>query len=162
MTLVDYKLSDLLGIAGATIGIIIAGAILLGGLIGQYTALFERYRALTGEYRDNHASDPRRGSLQNQIANYRLQVRFLNIGSLLVSLALLLFLLTVGVASLSVMFPKDLWLRTAGTACLFGGLLLIFLAVTLQGVAIFMSRHAIGKEVADIADVPSAEETLRK
>src|SRR4051812_3207285 len=77
----DYKLSDMLSIAGATIGIIIAGAILMGNVIARYIAIFERYRALTGEYRDNHFSDQRRGGLKNQICNYALQITYLHWGS---------------------------------------------------------------------------------
>src|SRR5438270_10688643 len=73
----DYKLADLLGIAGATIGIIIAAGVLLQCFSTRYIAVFERYRALAGEYRGEQVSDPRRGNLRNELVDYRRQIRFL-------------------------------------------------------------------------------------
>ena len=89
MEIADYKLADLLGIAGATIGIIIAAAIFLQCLSTKYVAAFDRYRNLTGEYRANNAGEQRHDSLQNQIQSYRCQTRYLNIASLLVLIAVL-------------------------------------------------------------------------
>ena len=114
----DYKLGDLLGIAGATIGIIIAGGVLLGAISGRYAALFDRFRALTGELRGDKRSDSRRGSLQTQLNSYRSRLSYLNYGSAAVTAALLLFLATVATASLAVMFPKALVFRAwAPSAC---------------------------------------------
>src|SRR4051812_38551634 len=104
----DYKLSDFLGIAGATVGIIIAGGILMGNMSAQYIAIFERFRTLTSEYRGNNCSDLRRGGLKRQITSYGRQILHLNIASLFVSLAVLAFLATVTVASLSVIYPHVL------------------------------------------------------
>lgn len=154
---VDYKLADLLGIAGATIGIIIAGAILLGAFDGRYVQLFDRYRALTGEYRANSSSDPRKESLRCQIKNYRRRINLINIASVCVSAALLLFVLTVGVASLSVVYPHVMALRFAGTLGLILGLFLIAVAVALGGVDVILSREAISPEVADFEDIPNSQ-----
>src|SRR4051794_17592073 len=123
--LADYKLGDLMGIAGATIGIIIAGGILLQCFTTHYTAVFDRFRTLTGEYRGNDSSDSRRKSLKNQILNYARQIRFINGASICVAVALVLFLITVADASLSVAFPKALVLRSVGTVTLMAGLFLI-------------------------------------
>jgi len=150
----DYKLADLLGIAGATIAIIIAGAILTGGFAAKYVGLFERYRGLTGEYRTNSASDPRKGSLRGQIANYRLRIHCMNIASICMGVALILFLLTVATASLSVIYPHTPLLRTLGTVGLFGGLTLIGGAVLMDLAETILSRGTIGVELADFSDVP--------
>jgi len=147
---VDYKLADLLGIAGSTIGIIIAGAILLGGFDAKYVHLFERYRGLTGEYRGNELSDPRRDSLQPQIDNYRRRIGLINIAAACITLALLLFVLTVGIAGLSVIYPKFMALRLAGTVGLIGGLGLIGAAVGINLAEVFLSRRIIGTEAADL------------
>src|SRR4051794_17928531 len=101
----DYKLADMLGIAAATIGIIIAGGILLGWLSSKYADAYSRFRQLTSEHRNGQPSDSRRGSLQDQIASCRRQVVLLCYGSLAITLALVAFLLTVSLASLSVIFP---------------------------------------------------------
>jgi len=158
----DFKLSDMLGIAGATIGIIIAGGILLQGYCARYIAVFDRFRTLTGEYRANNFSDARRSSLQNQIANYSRQILFLNSAALGVSLALLLFLVTVGVASLSVIYPKAMVLRLVGSFTLFGGLLLIGFGIFLGVLEMFFERHAVAKEKGDFHDIPSASEAYAK
>jgi len=157
----DYKLSDFLGIAGATIGIIIAGSVFLQCLITRYTAIFDRYRALTGEHRENHASDSRRSSLLKQISTYRRQIRHLNTASMCVAASLFLFVFTVATASLSVIFPKAMPLRTIGTLSLMGGLLLIGLSTVLVAVQAYLERMLIGKEVEDISDVPSLQDALR-
>jgi hypothetical protein len=47
----DYKLTDLLSTAGATIGIIIAGTIFLQFVNTKYLELSGRYRELACEYR---------------------------------------------------------------------------------------------------------------
>ncbi|MBY0524609.1 MAG: DUF2721 domain-containing protein [Gemmataceae bacterium] len=158
----DYKLADLLGIAGATIGIIIAAGILLQCISTKTIGVFERYRTLTGEYRGNHSSEPRRGSLQSQISTYRSQMVCLNSASFAVATAALFFLVTVGVASLSVMWPQLMLLRVLGTFGLFGGLLLIGVGVSLMAAEIYLERNAIGRETADLGDVPSIEEALRR
>lgn len=157
----DYKLADVLGIAGATIGIIIAGGVLLQCLSTKYIGVFERYRGLTGEYRTNHFSDPRRGSLRFQIACYRRQIAYLNFASLCVALALVLFLVTVAVAGLSVIFPAAMALRLAGTVTLFGGLLLIGAGVSLLACETMLQRRTTSKEVEDFGDLPSPQEALR-
>lgn len=150
----DFKLADLLGIAGATIGIIIAAAILMGGFHAKYLGLFERYRALTGEYRGDGPSDPRRGSLRAQIPNYRRRMNFLSIAGALMSVAVLLFILVVAVASVSVAYPHVLALRTVGTIGLILGLALIAGAVALDLRETLLSRQAIGQELEDFSDLP--------
>lgn len=159
---IDYKLADLLSIAGATIGIIIAAGVILQMLSTKYTAIFERYRGLAGEYRSNHFSDPRRDSLKNQLSTYRRQIIYLNYSSLCVSLAVITFLVTVGVAGASVMFPQVMALRTVGTVALFAGLALIAVGIGLQVLELIVQRHSIGEEVSDFPDLPSVAEALRK
>jgi Na+/glutamate symporter len=154
----DYKLSDMLGIAGATIGIIIAGGVLLGAVVGRYSGVFDRYRSLTGELRANDSSDPRRGSLNRQVNVYRKQIVFLNYGSLCLTLALLCFLVTVGIASMSVIFPKAMILRALGTLGLFAGLLLIAVAVFLLMLDTLAERPMIVQETSDLEGQPSPEE----
>ena len=151
----DYKLSDMLGISGATIGIIIAAGILLGNLTGRYSGVFDRYRALTGELRLDKASESRRGSLQAQINVYRKQIVYLNYGSRCLTLALLFFLLTVGIASMSVIFPKAMILRSLGTLGLFAGLLLIAVAVVMLLLDARIEKPMVIQETADLDGQPS-------
>jgi hypothetical protein len=158
----NFKLSDLLGVAGATIGIIIAAGILLQFLSTKYVAVYERYRSLTGEYRGNHFSDPRKGSLQDQIACHRRQVKCLSSASLLVAGAIIFFLFTVGVASASVIYPDLLVLRTAGTSTLFLGLSMIGVGITLEMVDLVLQWQSVGKEVSDFSDIPTTAEALSR
>jgi len=157
----DYRLADVLGVAGATIGIMIAAGILLQFLSTRYIAIFERYRGLTGEYRGNHASDARRDSLKNQIAAYGRQIALLNWATQAVTVALLSFVATVIVASLSVIFPQEMGLRAAGTIGLFLGLGLIAFGVALVQVEAMLQRHTLAKETSDFNDLPSVHDALR-
>jgi hypothetical protein len=158
---VEYKLPELLSVAGATIGIVIAGAILLQGFYTQYKDLFDRYRSLTAEYRANSMSDLRRGSLKPQITIYRRCLTLLNTASVLMTLALLCFLFTVGVAGIGIVFPTISSLRIIGTVGLFTGLLLIVFAVCLSLPVIVVSRRTADHESADFSDLPSPEEAWK-
>jgi hypothetical protein len=158
---VTYKLPELLSVAGATIGIVIAGAILLQGFYTRYKDLFDHYRSLTGEYRANAMSDLRRGSLKRQIASYRRCLTLLNSASVLLTLALLCFLFTVAVAGAGIVFPTIEGLRIIGTVGLFAGLLLIAVAVCISLPVIIVSRRAADQEVMDFNDLPSPEEAWK-
>ena len=151
----DYALADILGVAGATVALIIAGAILLGGLEAKYTHLFERYRGLTGEYRRAPGDSPRHEGLRVQILNYRLRLRMVNIACLCMGSALAAFILTVAIASLSVVYPGALALRAAGTWFLLGGFLLAAFAIILDVGELLHSRSATLPEVDDLDGIDS-------
>ena len=155
---VHYQLPELLSVAGATIGIVIAGAILLQGFYTRYKDLFDHYRALTSEYRANSMSDLRRGSLKRQITSYRRCLSLLNSASVLMTLALLCFLFSVALASAGIVFPDYAILRLMGTIGLFAGLLFIAIAVCISLPVIVVSRRAADQEVVDFSDLPSPEE----
>lgn len=155
----DYELPNLVSIAGATIALIISGAIFLQGFHNKHKDITERYRGLTAEYRLGSGSDLRRGSLRGQILSYYRRIRLLNYAALLVGVALLAFIMTVTVAGLSVLYPHLWALKVAGTLGLFAGLMLIATAVCLDLVETFLSRPLIGQEVEDFDDVPKPEET---
>src|SRR3954449_13555904 len=91
----DYKLTDLLSTAGATIGIIIAGGILLGNLAAKYVAISDHYGRLADQYRGHQDSDQRRGNLQTELSCYRRQVLYLNTATMILCIGLLCFLITV-------------------------------------------------------------------
>jgi hypothetical protein len=158
----DYKLSDMLGIAGATIGIIIAAGILLGMVNSRYTVMFDRYRSLSGELRGHGNHDTRLGRLRQQVVTARRQLVYLSFGSMAIILAVLDFLATVAVASLAVIYPKELGLRTAGTILLFCGLGLIGLGVLLLLFDTLAERPSISYESADLEELPSYAEARRE
>ena len=160
MELADYQLADLLSIAGATIGIIIAGGVLLQCMSTKYIGVFDRYRALTTEFRGANLSDQRRGSLKQQIMCYSKQITFLNYASLAVVLAVLCFLVVVATASLSVMFPRTMAFRFIGTAGLFAGLLCNAVGAGLFLFETLLQRATITKELSDFKDLPYFEEAL--
>ena len=145
----DYKLADLFGIAGATIGIIIAAAILLGTVNAKYVVVFDRYRQLATERRDG-PKESRTRNIKLELSIYRTRIRQLNLGSLLVQGALVTFIVAVCVAAASVMFPKQLLLRTGGTAALFAGLTLLLVATVLHMLETWRERSALVHEVADM------------
>lgn len=64
LNVAEYKLTDLLSSAGATIGVIIAGTIFLQFLNTKYDQLAGRYRELTKEYRSGGNGDCSHSLLQ--------------------------------------------------------------------------------------------------
>src|SRR5688500_7549329 len=101
----EYKLTDLLSSAGATIGVIIAGTIFLQFMSTKYLELSSRYRELTKEYRGKAAEEPRHDPLRTQIRIYRCRLRLINRASWLGALALLSFLSAVLSGGLSMAYP---------------------------------------------------------
>jgi hypothetical protein len=150
----DYQLHALLGVSGATVIFILTGAVLLGGFTAKYVHLFERYRGLTSEFRQIPGIHPRKESLLQQIGNYRRRIHFLNIASICMGVAVLVFLLTVVVASLSVIYPALPYLRFLGTLGVLLGLFLSGAAIILDVAEVVVGRRVIEGEVADIPNVP--------
>jgi len=148
----EYKLTDLLSSAGATIGVIIAGTIFLQFLSTKYTDLCSRYRELTGEYRGRRKDEPRHGPLQSQIRMYRRRLMLMSRASALAALGLLCFLLAVLAGGLSILQPPQRAYKVIGTVGLFSGLVLIAAAVALGLVEIVLARHELGDEIADLDD----------
>lgn len=148
----DYKLTDLLSSAGATIGVIIAGTIFLQFLSSKYMDLADRYRKLTGEYRGRKGEEPRHGPLQLQIRVYCRRLRLINRASWLAGAALLGFLASVLAGGFSMALPAAVAFKYVGTAGLFLGLALIGGAVGLELWESVLARHEIGTEVADLDD----------
>lgn len=148
----DYKLTDLLSTAGATIGIIIAGTIFLQFINTKYMDLAGRYRDLAKEYRGVPGEHGRHGPLRSLIRRYRRRLVLLNRAAWIAAVALLAFLSAVLVGGLSILFPPIVALRTTGTAGLMGGLILIAVAVLLNLIETVMARVEIGDEIADLDD----------
>jgi len=101
----EYKLTDLISSAGATIGVIIAGTIFLQFLSTKYTELFGRYSEMTSEYRGVTGDHVRHRPLQTQIQVYRSRLVFLNRASWLGAVALLCLILTVLAGGFSMVYP---------------------------------------------------------
>jgi len=146
----DFGLTDLLGSAGATIGVIIAGTIFLQFLSSKYVELSGRYRSLTGEYRKGGAGESRHSLLQKQIGTYRRRLFLLNRASWLACVALLCFLVAVLLGGLSMVFPTAAAVKWAGTSGLFAGLALIAGGVGLELYESVLARFEIGEEVGDL------------
>ncbi|WP_435018072.1 DUF2721 domain-containing protein [Tundrisphaera sp. TA3] len=148
----EYKLTDLLSSAGATIGVIIAGTIFLQFLSTKFTELGGRYRDLTREYRGVDGEHIRHGPLQSQIRNYRQRLILLNRASWLGAVALLCFLAAVLAGGLSLAYPPVRAFKAVGTAGLALGLLLVAAAVTLELAESIMARKEILDEISDLDD----------
>lgn len=148
-----YKLTELLGAAGATSGVIIAGTIFLQFLSARYADLAGRYRALTGELRNGVSSDnARHDPLQVQIKIYRHRLQLITWASALSAIALLCFLLSVVLGGLSVIRPEFQLITTLGSIGLGIGLALIIFSVVLELIEIITSRHEHNEEIADLND----------
>ncbi len=148
----DYKLTDLLSSAGATIGVIIAGTIFLQFMSAKYMDLAGRYRTLTGEYRQGNSAEGRHGMLQAQIRAFRSRLHLMNNASWIAGVSLLCFLVAVLVGGLSMVYPPVRALKAVGSIGLFIGLVLMAAAVVLQITESVLARHEIGEEAGDLDD----------
>jgi hypothetical protein len=148
----DYKLTELLSSAGATIGVIIAGTIFLQFMSTKYSELCSRYRELAGEYRGRQPNEPRHVPLQSEIRLYRRRLRLMNRASGLAAMALMCFLVAVLAGGMSMLYPSLRLYKFIGTAGLFLGLILIAGAVSHELAEIILSRHELGDEIADLDD----------
>jgi hypothetical protein len=149
-TVSDYKLTDLLSSAGATIGIIIAGTIFLQFLSTKYVELSARFREMAAEYRTGKGEEPRHAPLRTQLWVYRRRLVLLNWGSCLGALELLFFWLAVLSGGLSLLKPTYRWILIVGTCGLFAGLICIGAAVALELVESILTAREIREEVADL------------
>jgi hypothetical protein len=146
----DFKLTDLLSSAGATIGVIIGGVIFLQFLSTKYVELANRYRDLARDYRDGSGGGGRHGPLQSLLRVYRARLRLLTRASWCASAALLGFLTAVLAGGLSMAYPAVVAFKAVGSIGLLAGLLLIGGGVTLELWESVLARHEIGEEVADL------------
>lgn len=148
----EYKLSDLLSSAGATIGIIIAGTIFLQFLSTKYTELIGQLRVIASEYRGKPDDQPRHGPLQGQIRLYRRRLVLLNWAATLGAVALLSLLAAVLAGACSMVYPSLRAIKTVGTVGLVVGLIIITAAVALELAETIMARKEIFEEIADLDD----------
>lgn len=148
----DYKLTDLLGSAGAAIGIIIAGTIFRQYLSMKYMELAGRLRELAADYRGRGDQEPRYQPLQCLIRLYGHRLFLLQWASTIGAVALLCLLTAVFTGALSLIAPASRLNKIVGTASLLLGLLLMAVAVGLELLETIGARREINNEVADLDD----------
>ena len=148
----EYKLPELLGAAGATIGVIIAGTIFLQFLSTKYTDLSARYCEMAHEYRGVAGDHNRHAPLRSKIVGYRRRLVLLNRASWLGAIALLCFLVAVMAGGLSLMYPPVRPIKYVGTIGLGLGLVLNAAAVGLELAESIMARTEIWDEISDLDD----------
>ena len=146
----DFKLTDLLGSAAATIGIIIGGVIFRQYLSTKFESLLKQYRSITKEYRSGGAAPSRHENLQSQIHSYRRRLHLLAWASWISAAALLGLLASVFAGGLSMLFPDAELIKWIGAGSLLGGLVAMAAAVTLDLAENISARHEIDEEAGDL------------
>jgi hypothetical protein len=146
----EFQLKDLAGTAGSTVGLIIATSIFLQVITTKFASTFDRYRALTGEFRNSDPSDERKKSLEDQIRLYFRRCMNLQQASLLLILAEFCFLAAVLLVCSSIVFPQFNWIKFAGAATLLAGLALITFSAGLELQENQLSGKAIESEMNDM------------
>lgn len=152
LNVAEYKLTDLLSSAGATIGVIIAGTIFLQFVSNKYSELAGRYRELTREYRGSSDGDCRHNLLQTQIRSYRRRLWLLNRGSRVASVALTCFVLAVLAGGLSMAYPPVRVFKWIGSWALGLGLALVGMAVLMHWAESVLAWREVGHEIGDLDD----------
>lgn len=144
----DLNIQDTVGSATATAGLVIACAITLSMVSTKFIAAFERYRALTGEYRAG-SNGQRKHSLRDQIQMYHRRCRYMRLASMCMLAGELAFLLAIVGAGVGVNVP---WL--APKVIVGGGMLL---GLSLLSIGVFIdlletriTRRVLDSEVCDL------------
>lgn len=151
-TLLQWKVVDLMGVAGATIGVIIANAIFLSSFIAKYVPVVDRYRALCQELRGGKPSDERQDLLREEIRCHQDRIGRLRRGHTLLCISLFCFLFAVAGASLGVIFPTVIFIKVLCAVTLFLGLGLMGGATMLALRENLASRREVESELADLVD----------
>jgi len=146
----EFKLSELLGSAGAAVGLIIAGSIFLQCTSSRFNDLLLRFRSSTDEYRANHASDSRRPPLQAQIRMVRLRLRLMAWASWMAIGAILGLLVAMLCGGGEFLWHDNQLLKGIGAVGLALELVLIGTAAIVHLLESVFGRHEIDDESEDL------------
>src|SRR4051812_43887344 len=131
MNLSQLDLPKLAGVAGSTVGLVIATAILLSWITARYVPAFDRYRTLCDAYRGHRDVDDRHGSLREQILTYQRRLGHLSWATATLCWALLCAVLSILAAMVSMLMPHEHAAPLTGLAALFGSFVLFGVAVVM-------------------------------
>lgn len=148
----QIDLPKLAGAAGSLVALIIATAILASWLSAKYIPAFDRYRALTEEFRKG-PGDRRRSSLHDQIKVYQARLRLLSWAVECLCGVLVVAVITIADSTLALLFPKDAIINVIGVVSLFLGLLLVVAAIVFEIAENRLDRRAIESEIGDLDDI---------
>lgn len=155
----QLDIGKLVGAASAPVALIIATSIFLGNLGGKYAMLNSIFRTLTGEYRGlEDRSSLRSRSLEDQMKLYSWRLRTLMRATLVLTLSIEAFILTVVFTSIGIIFPgRPAWFWATALFS-FAGLLLLAVAVVMELVENHQARHGLMLETAEFDGVLSDPE----
>ncbi len=124
-----------------------ASAILIGGVSAKHSAMSDRLRALTSEYREPGTTETRRANIEKQCTLFLRRIQIVSLSHVLLYAATAVFSLMVLVISVSslhailaeVLFPLFLV-----------GVLMILISAVSEIVELQIARRALGLEVEEI------------
>jgi hypothetical protein len=140
---------------GATIGLVIACSIFLQMITTKFIAVFERFRALTAEYRDNDRSDKRNESLIKQIDIYRRRCQKLRLASNFITYSEFAFVATIILSGLATAFPNFAILTILAAATLLLGLAGMTASAYLEVAENTLNKQIIDSELHDFPQLPA-------
>src|SRR3954451_17861296 len=154
-------LAKFVGAASAPVALIISTSIFLSNLTAKYVPAFSRLRTMTEELRDDPEHPDRVHSLHEQIGVYQVRVKWLLRASFYLMLAIICFINTVAFTSISMFFPEQSTYMIVTIGSMFGGLVLLGLAVLIEIWENRLAKGALRSELGKGA--PSLnEESLNK
>jgi Protein of unknown function (DUF2721) len=145
----DVDLPQLASVAGATVGLVIATAILLSWLTARYTPNFDKYRALCREFRDGPEGE-RRNGVRDQIVLFQRRLHLINWGSSVLCVALLCSLVGIVCSTLSTMFHGKPAVIVIGLSGLFLAFVLFAIAIILVLLENRFDLRTIAHETQDL------------
>lgn len=144
---VSPQLTNLISAAVAPAALITSCAILLSGYTGKHSSLASQVRGLTAEARQPDTAPERADAIRRQLGLFRRRVSLVWSATVCLSIALLLFLLTV---LLVIFVERQARLGVVGAVTLVAGLGCITLAVWLDLSEIVLARRTMAEEFADV------------
>jgi hypothetical protein len=140
---------------GATIGLVIACSIFLQMITTKFIAVFDRYRALTGEYRDQGPAGKRKESLEKQIDIYYRRCHKLRLASDFVTYSEFAFVATIIFSGLGTALPNSLTIKILASATLLLGLAGLTISAWLEASENNLNKYIIDTELHDFPQLPA-------
>lgn len=149
----DINIKDAAQNANGTATLFLATSFFLQIVSTRFTAIFDRYHMIAGDYRDRELSEERRTALRDQIKAYRERSRALKLaGQWLLTaeffliVAILSVLWASGVESLKFLRPIFIVSSSIALVFLFAGAVCAYKENALAG-------HGIDDEIKDLKDL---------
>lgn len=160
----SFELKDVLSAVGPAASLVFAAWIFLQLLNSRYVSSYDRYRTLTGEYRemqDDNWDDARRNSVREQILLYKKRCEQMRLALNMGLIAAMLVILGLITGAIQIAFTQLTFLKPVSLGCIVLGLGMVLPAAIIVLIENLEVKAALDSELEDIPDVKRAAQASR-